>query len=130
MDVTIDQFSDWLTRYFTAWQSNNPADVSPLFAEDAIYHYGPFTEPARGRNEIVANWIDNPEQQLDVSYEFEVLATGQDLGFGHWKVSFRTQRQPEVIIELDGILVIRFNEAMECTQHQEWCSRREIGPHR
>ncbi len=43
----------WLESYFHAWETNDPSDVRALFAEDAVYFYGPFREPARGREAIV-----------------------------------------------------------------------------
>ncbi|MBI2238097.1 MAG: hypothetical protein HYU54_06185 [Actinobacteria bacterium] len=37
--------------------SNDPDEVAALFAEDAAYSYGPFREPNRGRDAIVAEWV-------------------------------------------------------------------------
>ena len=120
MDLSLEQLSDWLHRYFHAWQSNNAGDVAALFAEDAVYFYGPFREPARGRQTIVANWISDPQGQLDVTYKFEALATAGDLGIAHWHVQFETASEPGRRTELDGILVLKFNAALECIEHREW----------
>lgn len=120
MDLTEEFLDEWLQQYFLAWQSNDPEDIIPLFAEDAIYWYGPFKEPAQGRETIVANWIANPAQQKDVKYQFEILATKNDTGVAHWNVNFRTEAKSSVRYEMDGILLLKFNSEKECTEHREW----------
>ena len=120
------QLSEWLRRYFIAWQSNNAEDVSALFAEEAIYYYGPFKQPARGRDAIVENWVSNPEEQTKVIYDFKVLAVEGNLGVVHWNVKFKPETINKKQIELDGILVLKFNSAIQCIEHREWYSRREV----
>jgi hypothetical protein len=126
MNLSTVQLSAWLHRYFIAWQSNKAEDVSGLFAEEAVYYYGPFKESARGRDAIVANWVSNPEGQTKVVYDFNVLATEGNLGVVHWNVTFYSELITGEQIELDGILVLKFNSAMQCTEHREWYSRREV----
>ena len=46
----------WLDAYGRAARSNDPADVSALFSEDAVYRVGPFAEPWTGRVRIVEEW--------------------------------------------------------------------------
>jgi hypothetical protein len=128
MQLSRDHFSDWLKRYFEAWASNDPAQVTGLFSEGALYHYGPFQEPIRGRETIVANWVAGSGQQSGVEYRFEVLAVQGDLGIAHWVVSYRQASGQRKRFELDGILVLRFNSAMECVEHREWFSSREVEP--
>jgi len=124
MSFSTIQLSDWLDRYFLAWQSNDPGAVASLFSEDAVYFYGPFKAPARGRDTIVANWTANPEEQSNVRCAFEVLAVNGDLGIAHWNVLFDAESQDGKQTELDGILVLKFNSGMKCIEHREWYSRR------
>src|SRR4029453_1657043 len=51
--MDLDAFRGWLRRYFAAWASNDPVEVSSLFAVDAVYSYGPFREETRGRAALV-----------------------------------------------------------------------------
>jgi len=127
MDLTLDQLSDWLQRYFHAWDSNDPAEVSALFSEEAIYYYGPLKDPARNRETIVKNWVADPEGQKDVSYNFEALATNGDIGIAHWHVAYKSKSQEMKRIQLDGILVLRFNASLECVEHREWYATEERG---
>ena len=60
--MDAEAFRGWLERYFAAWASNDPTEVEPLFAEDAVYVYGPFRDDdAHGRDEIVRRWIEGVE---------------------------------------------------------------------
>ena len=56
----------WLADYLEAWRSNDPETIGMLFAEDALYRYHPWDEPTpsqvRGREAIVASWLEEPDE--------------------------------------------------------------------
>jgi uncharacterized protein (TIGR02246 family) len=120
-----ETFQDWLERYFQAWVSNDPEQVAALFTADAVYWVDPFTEPRRGRDEIVSAWLSGPQEEVE--YEYEVLAVTGDVGIAHWRVSSRTPGASKTG-EIDGILLIGFAEDGRCREHREWYSRRELEP--
>jgi hypothetical protein len=55
----------WLAGYVEAWRSYDPEAIGRLFAEDALYRYHPWDEPApshvRGRDAIVASWLEDED---------------------------------------------------------------------
>jgi hypothetical protein len=55
----------WLTSYIEAWKSYDPVAIGKLFSEDALYRYHPWQEPTpshvRGREAIVASWLDDQD---------------------------------------------------------------------
>lgn len=53
---------DWLDRYLTAWESNDPAAVGELFTDDATYAFHPYDDPVRGRDAIVAAWLATKDE--------------------------------------------------------------------
>jgi hypothetical protein len=120
--MDIAGFRDWLERYFDAWASSDPTDVSGLFAPDAEYHTGPFAEPWRGRDTIVERWTS--EVQMDVRASFEPLAVRDDLGVAHWNVRSRTVAGS--LREWDGILAITFDAEGRCREHREWYAVRDL----
>lgn len=126
MKLSLESLSQWLDRYFTAWKTNEPVEVAGLFTEDAVYYYGPFQEPARGRVRIVERWIADPQQQTDIRTTFEPLAVNGQMGIAHWQVAFRSAEQPLVETRLDGILVLIFDEQMRCREHREWYVRQDV----
>jgi ketosteroid isomerase-like protein len=121
-DVDVEAFSAWLDRYFAAWRSNDPGEVEALFAEDAVYSWGPFREPAHGRGAIVRAWVEGGVPP-GIRFAYEALATAGDRGVAHFHVGHADERGGEV--EMDGILVCDFDAEGRCTLHQEWYDRVE-----
>ena len=124
MAITRQQLGEWLDAYFAAWRSNQAAQVEALFAAEAVYSYGPFREPARGREQIVANWVADGAP-LIVEYRYDILAVHADTGIAHWNIRQKAQLH-EPTLELDGILVLRFDANGRCVEHLEWFDRRHL----
>ena len=116
----------WMDAYGAAWKSNERADVERLFAEDALYSFGPFREKdeLRGRDRIVETWVSDPGSQVDVEFEHEPLAVEGDRGVVHWRALF-TAEASGARVTLDGIMVLTFDAEGRCTEHREWYDRRE-----
>jgi ketosteroid isomerase-like protein len=123
MPLTRQQLTGWLDAYFEAWRSNDRAEVEALFAPDAVYSYGPFRDPARGRDQIVANWVADGAP-LTVDHRYEILALTDDVGIVHWNIRQKAHYFHEPTLEMDGILVLRFDERGSCTEHLEWFDTR------
>ena len=117
-----DTFRSWLDRYFAAWASNDPDEVAALFAEDAVYSWGPFRKSARGREAIVRAWVDGGVPH-ELRFDYEPIAVEGHRGVAHWNVSHRADDGGRV--ELDGVLVCDFDADGRCTLHREWYDRRE-----
>lgn len=113
----------WMSGYFAAWISNDPADVALLFTQDAVYRVSPFAEPWVGRDEIVRRWVSG--RQDDVAHRHEVLAVEGDTGVVTWNVR-ATDPATGVRTEMDGVLLLTFAPDGACRGHREWFLRREI----
>jgi uncharacterized protein (TIGR02246 family) len=120
--MDADGFRAWLDAYFAAWVSNDPDEVAALFSEDARYWTGPFVEPWVGRDVITKRWTGGGKE--DVEHSSEVLGVEGDVGVAHWSVRTRGPGAA-VIVEMDGILVITFDEQGRCREHREWFASRE-----
>src|SRR5688572_30650460 len=60
-DATV---AHWLTSYVDAWRTYDVAAIGALFSEDAVYRFHPWDEgeeTVRGREAIVANWLEEPD---------------------------------------------------------------------
>jgi hypothetical protein len=61
--MTHDDVQSWLDRYIGAWRSYDPGEIGDLFGEDAEYRYHPYDEePVKGRDAIVADWVEDPDE--------------------------------------------------------------------
>ncbi|HEY8115641.1 MAG TPA: nuclear transport factor 2 family protein, partial [Actinomycetota bacterium] len=118
--MDLDAFRGWLQRYFEAWATNDPVDVSALFAEDAVYSYGPFREETHGRDAIVRAWVEGGVPN-DLRTDVEPIAVAGDRGVAHWRVSFLDDAGS--MVDVDGILVCDFDAAGRCVLHREWYDR-------
>jgi ketosteroid isomerase-like protein len=60
--TATEQVQAWCDAYVEAWRSYDPAAIGELFATDAAYAYQPYDEPLRGREAIVASWLDDRDE--------------------------------------------------------------------
>jgi hypothetical protein len=63
--MTPDALQAWLDAYVAAWRSYDPDAIGALFTEDACYAYHPWDtadEVVRGRDAIVASWLDGQDE--------------------------------------------------------------------
>lgn len=107
--------SSWVARYVRAWETNDPAAIGDLFAEDARYYQRPDGEPWTGRAGIVANWLDHKDEPGNWSFRHEILATTDDLalvrGWTHYV---------EPPADYNNLWIIRFDADGRCREFTEW----------
>ena len=63
--MTPEALQTWLDAYVAAWRSYDPAAIGALFTDDACYAYHPWdsgNEVIRGRDAIVANWLEDQDE--------------------------------------------------------------------
>jgi hypothetical protein len=112
--MTYDEVQQWLSAYLAAWRGYDPDQIAALFAEEATYAYQPWAEPLRGRDAIVADWLEDPDPpgSWEASYrplsveDNRATATGQTRyadGKTYW-----------------NLFVMAFNDDRQCTDFVEW----------
>jgi len=63
--MTPTELQAWLDAYVAAWRSYDADAIRALFTEDAIYAYHPWDtggDVVRGRDAIVANWLEDRDE--------------------------------------------------------------------
>jgi hypothetical protein len=129
--LTEAQFSDWLARYRTAWETQDPAAAMALFTADATYRETPFDPPGVGRAAIGDYWRDRVGAQANIRFSFGVLAVAGDAGFARWR-SELDWMPGACRLELEGIFRCTFRaagaDAGLCDTLEEWWHRRDLGP--
>ena len=60
--LTGEQVQAWLDAYVEGWRTYDEAALRDLFAPDATYAYHPHEEPIRGRDAIVAAWLEDRDE--------------------------------------------------------------------
>lgn len=111
--------TEWLDAYGSAWEARDPEAAAELFAEEAVYHWGPFGRRLRGRVMIREAWADALERQEDVDFGYEVLAASQRGGLVRWWCSHDVPAE-RVRRRLEGILRLAFDDDGLCRSLEEW----------
>ena len=128
----------WLDGYSHAWGTYDAEEIGALFSADAVYWYDPFTEPLRGREAIVADWLkDRDDSGLcvgcptatdrDVSgtsvgaYRPGVVAGAQAVARGY---SRYLNTNGTVRDEYDNLFLLRFDADGRCAEYREWYMRK------
>ena len=65
--------AEWVAGYVAAWESNDPEQIGALFTDDAVYLTAPDVEPRRGRDAIVAGWLEDLDEPGTWSFDWKIL---------------------------------------------------------
>ena len=77
-----DPLTAWMAAYRKAWESNDPSDIGALFTDDALYYKEPFSEPVRGRDAIIAMWLEHQDAAGTSTFEWRLLVDTAVTGTG------------------------------------------------
>jgi hypothetical protein len=110
---------DWLDRYVEAWRTYDPAAIGDLFSEGALYYFHPFRDPARGRDEIVKAWADDPDAPLSWDARYEALAAEGDVGVARGWTRYQDGK------EYANLFVIRFDGDGRAKEFTEFFVKRD-----
>jgi ketosteroid isomerase-like protein len=113
----------WLDGYSRAWERNDPAEIGALFSEDAVYHSDPFDEPVRGREAIVASWLEDPDPPGTFESRYRPVLVAGDRAVANG-VSRYLNADGSLDKEYDNLFLLRFDAAGRCAEYREWYMRR------
>ena len=109
----------WVAGYVRAWESNDPAEIGRLFAADAVYYTAPFREPLRGRERIVADWLERKDEPGTWTFAFDVAAVGDELGIVHGKTEYAATGDNSAGT-YSNLWEIRLDGEGRCVSFTEW----------
>jgi ketosteroid isomerase-like protein len=112
----------WLDRYVAAWRANEPEPIRELFAEDAVYQYRPYADEdqtIRGREAIVAGWLEEPDAPDAWEAHYEPFAVEGDRAVATgWSRYLATIDQPERTYY--NCYLLRFDDEGRCVEFIEY----------
>ena len=110
---------DWLTRYRTAWKSDDPDQIAALFVDDATYSPWPFSTAWEGRPQIVRKWVDRGDSKRPWEFDHEILAFEGDSGVVRGLTTYPAHAdEPEAVYS--NIWLIRLNPDGRAREFAEW----------
>jgi ketosteroid isomerase-like protein len=110
MSETLEK---WMSAYRRAWESNDESDIAALFSDDAVYYNEPFTEPARGRDAVVANWLERADLAGSTTFSWMPVVETDDVAVIQGETGYPDQRY-------SNLWVIRLDAAGRATEFTEW----------
>jgi uncharacterized protein (TIGR02246 family) len=113
--MTTETVAAWVDRYVAAWESNDPAAIGGLFAENAAYRQRPDDEPWQGRDAIVATWLEVKDEPGTWAFRSDVLAATDDLAFVRGWTHYTNPPA-----DYDNLWVLRFDDEGRCLDFTEW----------
>lgn len=123
-----ERVAGWLDAYVRAWESYDPTAIGDLFAEDAEYFYGPFDEPVRGREAIVASWLgDRRDEPGTYRASYAPIAVEGDVAVANGRRRYFQGDGTTLVAEYDNIFVLRFGPDGRCREFREWFMERPKG---
>ncbi len=122
--MTLDRagFAEWLDRYVGAWKSYDPEAISDLFSKDATYRYHPQDDPIKGRDAIVADWLDGRDTPGTYDARYEPLAVDGDTYVATGWSRYLDQ-DGKLKDEYSNIYLCRFDDEGRCRDFTEWWIR-------
>jgi hypothetical protein len=116
--------TEWLDDYGKAWEQRDPELAAELFAEDAVYQWGPFGRRLRGRPVIREAWAEATETQDNVEFGYEVLSATARTGLVRWWSAY-DDRARGVRVRDEGIFRLAFDDEGLCRSLEEWFNETE-----
>ncbi|HEV3474513.1 MAG TPA: nuclear transport factor 2 family protein [Actinomycetota bacterium] len=114
MDLTRAVVEAWLERYVRAWDSNDPADITALFTDDARYFTAPHRDPWVGPDTIAAKWIRRKDEPGTWTFRSEILGVDGDLAFVRGWTTYMNDP------DYSNLWVIRLDGNGKCSEFTEW----------
>jgi SnoaL-like domain len=108
-------FEDWVEKYVTAWNSNDPEDIGGLFTDGADYFTEPYAAPWRGRDEIVREWLEDKDEPGETEFSHEIIAVQDNLGFLRGKTVYKTPPRT-----YENLWEITLDSSGAATRFVEW----------
>ena len=112
----------WLDRYVDAWRANEPERIAALFSENATYSYRPYADEEqtiRGRDAIVAAWLEEPDAPDAWEARYEPWAVEEDRAVATgWSRYLATEEQPERTYY--NCYLLRFDSDGRCAEFVEY----------
>jgi uncharacterized protein (TIGR02246 family) len=109
----LDAVSHWIDRYVRAWNTNDREDIGSLFTEEAAYSTEPYHAPWKGREQIVAGWLEHKDEPGETSFEWQPISITEEVA-----VIRGTTRYPESAYS--NLWVIRLEADGRCREFSEW----------
>lgn len=118
--TTIQSVAKWLDAYIAAWKSYDPNAIRALFSENAEYRHSPYDEPIIGREDILANWLEDPDDPDSFDADYQPVAVNGDVAVARGQTQYFDPVTSTITAEYDNVFIMRFDGHGRCEEFTEW----------
>lgn len=118
----VSMAAEWVSGYVRAWESNDPRDIGALFTDDAQYRTAPDAPPRRGREAIIAGWLEDRDDPGTWAFDWRILHEEPGIAFIEGRTDYPSRADDYI-----NLWVIRFAGDGRATEFTEWYMAR---PHK
>jgi ketosteroid isomerase-like protein len=113
--LTAERQQAWLDAYVEAWRTYDRDAIARLFSADATYAYHPYDdEPLRGRDAIVASWLEEPDAAGSWEAAYRPLLIEGDRAVATGQTRYANGKI------YSNLYVLRFDGEGRCAEFIEW----------
>nr|BFE56798.1 hypothetical protein GCM10020063_013240 [Dactylosporangium thailandense] len=109
----LEAVTGWVEGYLRAWGSNEPAEIGALFAEDAAYYPAPYAEPWRGRDAIVAAWLEHRDARGEWDFSWFPVTVSPELSIVQGVTGYGAKTY-------SNLWLLRLDTVGQCREFTEW----------
>ena len=119
---------DLLAAFKQGWEKRAPDMILELFAADADYRAGPFSEPLQGVNAIRALWNDISATQANVEFDAERIWVSGSAILASWHAAY-TARTTSHRVRVRGFMTMEMTETepRRIQRFRQWPIERAVG---
>jgi hypothetical protein len=111
--------AQWLERYVEGWRTYDAQVIGGLFTEDATYRYHPWDDPVIGRDAIVANWLESPDEPNSWSAQYEPYAIDGDRAVTIGFTNYFGEDRRTIERSFYNVWLLRFDDEGRCKEFIE-----------
>jgi ketosteroid isomerase-like protein len=112
----------WLDDYVAAWRTYDVAAVGSLFSEGAVYRFHPWADAqqeVRGRDAIVAKWLEEPDAPERWSAEYSPWLVAGDRAVATGVTRYYAADGATVEEEFHNVFLLHFDPDGRCSAFTE-----------
>jgi len=117
--MSNNKFTEWFNKLGEAWSERDPHKAANLFSKDVEYYESVFDSPCENWDKVLELWKVVPDNQKDITFDFELVAVADNLAVANWKVT-RTLLPTNQKQIIDGIFIIKLNDEGRCNYFKQW----------
>ncbi len=113
-----ERYLKWTKSFFESWKNLEGVKTTELLSKNVEYYETALGNPCSSFDEVVDLWKVVPENQSDITYNFEIVAYNQECCVVNWRM-LRTINNSQVQ-KIDGIIMFSLDSNDKCSYFKQW----------